>query len=162
MADAADIQSPDSLDLLLRRCQPALVRRLTLVVGDPDEAEDIAQQAFDRAAERRLSLTADKLPSWLTFVGLRLAIGGRLRRRRWGFLPLREADIAWARETDPDLWRLLSTLDRRTRAALVLTVLDGSTPETVAFALDEPREVIGDWLDNARDTLRPLIEESSE
>ncbi len=162
MAIPGEVHDLDSLDLLFRRCQPALVRRLTLVVGDPDEAEDIAQQAFVKATERWSSLSADRLPAWLAVVGLRLAIDERRRRRRWGFLPLQEADATWALQADPDLWRALSTLDRRTRAALVLTVLDGYTHAEVATALDVPRGTVSSWLSRARSRLQPLLEESPD
>ena len=41
----------DSLDDAFRAHRPWLVRRLALVVRDVDEAEDLAQQAFLRAAQ---------------------------------------------------------------------------------------------------------------
>jgi len=41
--------------------------------------------------------------------------------------------------TDPDLWRALANLDRGTRAALVMTVLDGFTQDEVAEMLNVPR-----------------------
>lgn len=41
-----------SREAAFRAHQPWLVRRLALVVGDAEEARDLAQQAFVRAAER--------------------------------------------------------------------------------------------------------------
>lgn len=77
---------------------------------------------------------------------MRLAIDERRRRRRWGFLPIRKTDQSWALATDPDLWRALDDLDRRTRAALVMTVLDGYTQEEVAEILGVPRGTVASWL----------------
>jgi RNA polymerase sigma factor (sigma-70 family) len=162
MAIPGEVHDLDSLEYEFRRCQPGLVRRLTLVVGDPDEAEDLAQDAFVRAAERRPPVSSDKLQAWLVLVGLRLAIDGRRRRKRFGLLPVHESDAGWARRADPDLWRALTTFDRSTRAAFVLSVLDGYTDDQVATALEVSRDIVGIWLAGARNQLKPLLEASSD
>jgi RNA polymerase sigma-70 factor (ECF subfamily) len=149
---------PDALDAAVRLHRPALVRRLALVVGDVDEAEDLAQQALLRAAERWPLPPEQDVGRWLAVVGLRLAIDERRRRRRWGFLPIRETDQEWAMTTDPDLWRALGELDRRTRAALVLTVLDGYSQDEVAEAFGVPRGTVASWLSRGRARLRGLLE----
>ena len=92
-------------------------------------------------------------------MGLRLAIDERRRRRRWGFLAIRETDQTWAMTADPDLWQALSSLDRRTRAALVMTVLDGYTQDEVAEFLDVPRGTVASWLSRGRARLRSVLEE---
>ena len=96
---------------------------------------------------------------WLAVVGMRLAIDERRRRRRWGFLPIRETDQMWAMTTDPDLWRALADLDRRTRVALVLTVLDGYTQDEVGELLGVPRGTVASWLSRGRARLRAVLEE---
>jgi RNA polymerase sigma-70 factor (ECF subfamily) len=148
----------ESLDVAFRRHQPWLVGRLALVVHDAEEARDLAQQTFLRAAERWPLGTDDEVARWLAVVGVRLAISERRRRRRWGFLAMAETDATWALETDPDLWRSLADLDRRTRAALVLTVVEGYTQDEVAEALGVPRGTVASWLSRARDRLRPVLE----
>lgn len=135
-----------------------LVRRLALVVGDAAEAEDLAQQTLLRAAERWPLPPGSNVQGWLAVVGVRLAIDERRRRRRWGFLPIRETDQAWAMTTDPDLWRALGDLDRRTRAALVLTVLDGFTQHEVAEMLAVPRGTVASWLSRGKAQLRAVLE----
>jgi RNA polymerase sigma factor (sigma-70 family) len=70
-----------------------------------------------------------------------------------------DADASWALETDPDLWTALLSLDRITRAALVLTVLDGYTQDEVAAALGVPRGTVASWLSRARGRLRLTLEE---
>ena len=62
--------------------------------------------------------------------------------------------------TDPDLWRALSALDRRTRAALVLTVLDGYAQDQVAEMLSVPRGTVASWLSRGKARLRDVLERS--
>ena len=139
--------------------RPWLVRRLALVVGDAAEAEDLAQLTLLRATERWPLPEGSNVRGWLATVGLRLAIDERRRRRRWGFFAIQETDQAWAMTTDPDLWRALATLDRRTRAALVMTVLDGFTQDEVAELLGVPRGTVASWLSRGRARLRAVLEE---
>jgi RNA polymerase sigma-70 factor (ECF subfamily) len=136
---------------------PWLQRRITLIVGDPEEAQDLAQEAFARAVERWPIGSHDDVARWLAAVGIRLAIDEVRRRRRWGFLQLHEADAAWAMNTDPDLWRAVSGLEPAVRAALLLTVLDGYTQEEAADALGVARGTVSSWLSRARNRLGPLI-----
>ena len=153
-----DRSGPDSLSEAVRVHRPWLVRRLALIVRDTDEAEDLAQQTFMRAAERWPFPPEQDVARWLSVVGVRLAIDERRRRRRWGFLAIRETDQEWAIDTDPDLWRALAGLDRRTRAALVMTVLDGFSQEEVAAALGVPRGTVASWLSRGRARLRGVLE----
>ena len=148
-----------SLDDAFREHQPWLVQRLALVVGDAEEARDLAQQTFVRAAERWPLPAEQNVPRWLAVVGLRLALNERRRRRRWGFLAVRDTDATWAIETNPDLWHALMSLDPRARAALVLTVLDGYTQDEVADVLGVARGTVASWLSRSRDRLRPILEE---
>jgi len=150
--------APADLESAFRAHRDWLVRRLALIVRDVEEAEDLAQETFTRAAERWPFLDVNEPARWLATVGVRLAIDERRRRHRWGFLDLRETDATWAMSTDPDLWRALGRLDRRTRASLVLTVLDGYTQDEVAEALGVPRGTVASWLARGRSKLQPLLE----
>lgn len=149
----ADRRAHD-LDSAFRAHRDWLVRRLALIVGDAEEARDLAQEAFVRAAEHWPLPDMTQPARWLSTVGVRLAIDERRRRRRWGFLDLRETDAQWAIVTDPDLWRALSRLDRRTRAAIVLTTLDGYSQDEVASMLDVPRGTVASWISRGRERLR--------
>ena len=149
----------DELEAAVLEHRPWLVRRLALVVGDAAEAEDLAQLTLLRATERWPLPEGSSIRGWLATVGLRLAIAERRRRRRWGFLEIQETDQTWAMTMDPDLWRALGTLDRRTRAALVMTVLDGFTQDEVAELLGVPRGTVASWLSRGRARLRAVLEE---
>ena len=155
---ATDIADADraghDLDSAFRAHRDWLVRRLALIVGDAEEARDLAQEAFVRLTEHWPLPDGGDPARWLSTVGVRLAIDERRRRRRWGFLDLRETDAAWAISRDPDLWRALRRLDRRTRAAIVLTTLDGFSQDEVAVMLDAPRGTVASWISRGRERLR--------
>ena len=153
--ESADVDlDGHDLDTVVRAHRDWLVRRLALIIGDAEEARDLAQETFMRAAERWPLPDAGDPARWLSTVGVRLAIDERRRRRRWGFLDLRETDATWAMAADPDLWRALFRLDRRTRAAIVLTTLDGYSQGEVAAMLDVPRGTVASWISRGRDRLR--------
>jgi RNA polymerase sigma-70 factor, ECF subfamily len=155
---AGDGANPDrsrhDLDSAYRAHRDWLVRRLALIVGDAEEAHDLAQEAFARAMEHWPLPDMTEPARWLTTVGVRLAIDERRRRRRWGFLPVRETDATWAMAVDADLWQALSRLDRRTRASIVLTTLDGYSQDEVASMLQVPRGTVASWISRGRDRLR--------
>ncbi len=147
------------IELAYGQHMPWLRRRLALLTGDPDEAEDLAHQAFVRAIERWPGGSRDEAARWLATVGIRLAIDELRRRRRWGWLRLHETQATWAFQADPDLWQALATLAPEHRAALLLTVLDGYTQEEAAQILGVPRGTIASWLSRARSRLRSVIGE---
>lgn len=142
------------LDSAFRAHRDWLVRRLALIVGDAEEARDLAQETFVRLTEHWPLTDGSEPARWLSTVGVRLAIDERRRRRRWGFLDLRDTDATWAIATDPDLWHALRRLDRRTRAAIVLTTLDGYSQDEVASMLDAPRGTVASWISRGRERLR--------
>ena len=153
--DDADVgHAGRDLDSAFRAHRDWLVRRLALIVGDAEEARDLVQETFVRAAEHWPLPDPMEPARWLSTVGVRLAIDERRRRRRWGFLDLRETDSTWAIATDPDLWRAMGRLDRRTRAAIVLTTLDGYSHDEVASMLEVPRGTVASWISRGRGRLR--------
>src|ERR1035437_6935388 len=89
-ADAA------SLEEAFRLHQPRLGRRRALIGGDAEEAKDLAQRTFVRAAERWPLPPEQDVASWLSVVGLRLALNERRRRKVWGFISVKETDAMWA------------------------------------------------------------------
>ncbi len=150
-ADESDLEAAFSVHM------PWLRRRIAEIVGDPEEASDLADEAFARAIKRWPIGSRDDVARWLATVGIRLAIDELRRRRRWGFLALHETDATWALRRDPDLWRALDRLEPRARAALFLTVLDGYTQDEVADTLGVPRGTVASWLSRAKARLRPVI-----
>lgn len=134
-----------------------LVRRLTLIVGDSDEAQDLAQTACLRAWEARDRFDGADVRAWLYTIGIRLALNEVRRRRR---LPFRARDEgSWAMAIDPDLWSALASLERRQRAALLLNVLDGYSQIEIGHQLGVPPGTIASWIARAKARLRLLLTE---
>jgi RNA polymerase sigma-70 factor (ECF subfamily) len=149
----------DSLEDAVRRHEARLIGRLALIVGDREEARDLTQQTFLRAAEHWPIGSDDEVARWLSVVSVRLALNERRRRRRWGFLPVAEDDSSWALKSDPDLWLALARLDRRIRAALILNVVEGYTQDQIADLMGVRRGTVASWLSRARTGLRAELEE---
>ena len=61
------------LEAELMAAYPLLARRLTVVLRDPDEVQDVAQAAFLRALERRHRFHGGDARAWHHTIGLRLA-----------------------------------------------------------------------------------------
>jgi len=154
------LPAESDLEASFSRNMPWLQRRLALMLGDPEEARDLAQEAFVRAVERWPIGSRDDVARWLATVGIRLAIDEIRRRRRWRFVILHETDATWAIETDPDLWNAIARLEPAARAALLLTVLDGYTQDEVAAVLGVERGTVASRLSRARSRLRPVIQEN--
>jgi RNA polymerase sigma-70 factor, ECF subfamily len=82
---------PDAYRILVDREAPAVVRACLRVLGDLQEAEDVAQEAFVTAYRALASWRADgPFGAWLARIAVRLAIRQARRRR----------SVAWIRPTD--------------------------------------------------------------
>jgi RNA polymerase sigma-70 factor, ECF subfamily len=112
---------------------------IAAVLGDRNEAEDVAQEAFARALARWPRLASYELPeAWVRQVALRLAIDSSRRLRRTvRALPLLRA----ARPADPDpgdalpftaLGHALSRIPFREREVIVLYYVADLTVEQIA------------------------------
>jgi RNA polymerase sigma factor (sigma-70 family) len=136
-------QIADGFEAATARYYEPLVRRLALIVGDADEARDLAQATYLRAFEAWHGFDGSDARAWLYTIGLRLASNERARRRRWWRRDRSFHDGTWAIATDPDLWQALDRLDRPVRTALVLGVLDGYTQAEIAGLLGVPLHCSG-------------------
>jgi RNA polymerase sigma-70 factor (ECF subfamily) len=131
-----------------------LIRRLVLVLGDPDDAEDIAQDAYLAAFRAWDRFDGTDVRAWLYTIGLRLAFNHRRRRKRWLAAIGRLEPRPWSDPADPDLWTALATLDPRTRSALLLNVVDGYTQAEIAVMLGVPEGTVASWISRGRAILR--------
>ncbi len=132
-----------------------LVRRLTVVLGDASDAEDVAQEAYLRAFRAWSRFDGRDVRGWLYTIGLRLAFDHlRTRRRRLRLLLHRPAPAAYEDVVDPDLWAAIGRLEPRVRAALLASALDGYTQREIGMMLGVPEGTIASWISRARATLR--------
>jgi RNA polymerase sigma-70 factor (ECF subfamily) len=139
---------------------PRLVRRLTLVVRDAHEAEDLAQATLERAFKSWTTLRSEDIGAWLYTVGTRLALNEVRRRRRWRWQSLGDEDSVGHLTGDPDLWNALGNLNRQERAALVMNVLDGFSQAEIADHLGVPPGTVASWISRGKARLRSQLEDT--
>lgn len=144
------------LEAELLALYPTLARRLTLVLRDASEAEDVAQAAFARALEQRHRFGGGDLRAWFYTIGLRLAFN-ELRRRRLLRARGTDPEPQWAMSTDPDLWIALAGLEPTHRAALVLSTLEGYTHDEIGRILGVPAGTVSSWLSRTKQRLRAVL-----
>lgn len=115
-----------------------IVRQMVLLTGDITEAEDVTQEAFERAWTRWTVVRAAASPeAWVRTVSRRLAVS-RWRR-------VRNATVAWRRhgpptelpELDADHVTLIAALARLPQAQRVAIVLHHLADLPVAQVADE-------------------------
>lgn len=74
----------DEFDAFYAAAFPRLTGQLFAFTGDLGEAQDVVQEAFVRAWDRRHKLQADGAPeAWVRTVAMRLAVSRWRRARRW-------------------------------------------------------------------------------
>jgi len=136
---------------------PPLVRRLTLVLGDTADAEDVAQETYLAAYRAWDRFDGVDVRGWLYTIGLRLAFN-RLRGRRRLLAAIRRVEPAPVPgPADPDLWAALAMLDPRVRSALLLSSVDGYTQAEIGRILGAPEGTIASWISRGRASLRAAL-----
>ena len=131
-----------------------IIRRLVMVLGDTNEAEDIAQDAYLHAFRAWDRFDGRDVRAWLYTIALRLAFNQLRRRRRWLAIVQRVQQAPWLDPADPDLWQALHRLDAKVRAALLMNVLDGYTQSEIAQMFGVAEGTVASWLSRARGSLR--------
>ena len=124
------------VDALFQRYGPMVLRRCRRLLGDEDEALDVAQEVFVRVWTHRDRLS-DRYPSSLLFrIATNLSLNRIRDRRREPALPGDDvlARIAVRDDLDTPLLldRLLGRHPESTRTMAVLHYVDGMTLEEVA------------------------------
>jgi RNA polymerase sigma-70 factor (ECF subfamily) len=136
----------------------ALVRRLTLVLGSLEDAEDVGQEAFLRAYRSWSRFDGADVRAWLYTIALRLAFNHLRSRRRRLAAWHRIEPKGWPDPTDPDLAAALAELDPRTRSALLLTVVDGYSQAEAAAIMGVPVGTLSSWVSRGRESLRRSLD----
>ena len=152
--DAVAREAQDAFEAAVRPHYANLVRRLVLVLGDPHDAEDVAQDAYLKAYRSWDRFDGVDVRAWLYTIALRLAFNQLRGRRRWLAAIGRIEPRAWADPADPDLSAALGTLDARTRSALLLNLVDGYTHAEIARMLSAPEGTVASWISRGRAALR--------
>jgi RNA polymerase sigma-70 factor (ECF subfamily) len=133
---------------------PSLVRRLSLVIGDPEEARDVAQTACLQAYRAWPRFDGRDVRAWLYTIGLRLAFNELRRRARHAVLPSAPEPTTWQPEVESDLWTALRELEPQPRAALLLHIVDGFSHAEVGAILGVPTGTAASWISRTKARLR--------
>lgn len=128
-------------DLLLHEQSAPLTRRLERMLGDPQLAEDVRQEAVARAwRSAPRDLPPDRLQAWLHTAARRVALDELRRRRRRSELPLHDASTVAAAPQDDDARRAaaaaLAALTPHQRMLLLLRYEQGLSLREVGALLD--------------------------
>lgn len=138
---------------------PALVRRLALVLGDPDEARDLAQATCLQAFRAWPRFDGRDVRAWPYTIGLRLAFNELRRRARHVALPWAKEPAVWQPELEADLWEALRGLEPLPRAALILHIVDGFSHAEVGQILRVPTGTAASWISRTKARLRVELDQ---
>jgi RNA polymerase sigma-70 factor, ECF subfamily len=133
----------DALDRLFQRIQEPLLRHLTLIMRNPSDAEDVAQQVFLQVHRKLEWLREPALfRPWLYRIAARQAFTHLSRRRSRGEDPLFDmAQAAVSIEqsmTFEEVRRQIGRLPAAARAVVGLHYIDGYTLEEASAILGIP------------------------
>lgn len=149
---------------LVGRYLPAVTRCAAYMLGDPAEAEDVAQDTFLRLHRKLASWEGneDGLSSWLHRVAVNLSIDRHRAPARPGSLAeigevAEPADLDGPLDRKRHIEAALAGLPERQRAALVLVHYQGFSGREAASALDVSVEALESLLARARRTLRNTL-----
>jgi RNA polymerase sigma-70 factor (ECF subfamily) len=157
----------EALDRLFQRVEVPLLRHLTLITRNPDDAQDVAQQVF-LLVYRKLAWLRDPalFRAWLYRIAARQAIAYLSRRRARGEDPLFEmAQAAIPMEqsmTFDEVRRKIDGLPPAARAVVALHYIDGYTLEESSAILGIPLGTAKSRLWSGVTRLRKLFQTGGE
>ena len=164
----------DAFRQLVERYQGAVHNLAYRMLGDPNDAEDAAQEIFMRIY-RQLGRydPSRKFSTWTLAIATNYCID-QLRRRRMQLVPL-ENIIPWARsrevgpegeaitqEARDDVQRLIMRLPEKYRAPLVLRYFEELSCAEIAEVLGMPEGTVKTQIHRARKSLEKLLAEGEE
>lgn len=136
-----------------------LVRHLTLILHDHEEAQDVAQETYWRAYRAWDRFEGGDARPWLHTIGIRLAWNELRRRRVRRGRSSQPEPVVWQPNEHLDLWNALGGLRAEHRTALVMNVLGGYTQAEIAWLLQQPPGTVGSWIASAKRDLRIHLNE---
>jgi len=162
---------------LVERYQDGVYRVIYQMVGDREQARDLAQEAFTRAFEG-LGTFNERKPfrPWICRIAANVAIDYLRRQDHPNDVPLeavfdagadRESPVpesdgpesaALSREVSDIVWRELLRLQVKWRAAIVLHHMEGMNYQEVGDILGVPRNTAKTWAHRAKRELCRSLE----
>jgi RNA polymerase sigma-70 factor (ECF subfamily) len=161
----------DCFEILIRRHQKATFNLVYRLLGDYDEAAEVAQEVFLSAYKAIHSFRGDaNFSTWLYRIAFNHASTRRrsmtLSQQRYGPLentdipndgPVDPADAVEQKEIQQEVQRALSQLDERDAALILLRDLQDVPYEEVAVMLDIPIGTVKSRLHRARQALKARL-----
>ncbi len=145
-------------DDLIERHKTLVFRTAWRMTGNPEDAEDIAQEVFLRLHKRG---DAEATAAWLYRITVNLCLD-QIRKRKSTLEP--PSDLAAATPTPEQLLsqnqqqdrlaRLIARLPERERACLVLRDLEGLTSREAAAILECSEETVRSAIHRAKEKLK--------
>jgi RNA polymerase sigma-70 factor (ECF subfamily) len=156
-----------ALGVLLERYWPSTVRYATGILGSRDDAEDVAQQTFERLWERRDAWQVEESALPLILRLTRNRSLDQLRRRaareraNANFppprSPLTPEAILEQRELRALVTKTVDSLPERRREVLLLARMQGLTRNEIAEVMDISPQTVANHLQLAMDDVRRLL-----
>jgi RNA polymerase sigma-70 factor, ECF subfamily len=157
---AARAGDTEARDRLLAALWPRAFRLAASIAGDPQLAEEAAQDALVLIAARIAALRdAEAYPAWSASIVVNAVRSARRRTPRTGPLPATIADGAFEDATAArlDVMAALAALPQWLRIPLVLRYVDGLTSREIGAALGAPSATIRFRLALGRRRLAALL-----
>lgn len=156
----------DEFDAFYAATFPRLTGQLYAFTGDHGEAQDVVQEAFVRAWDRRRTFLADDAPeAWIRTVATRLAVSRWRRAKRWLELMRGTTPPEPAPGPDPEhlaLVAALRQLPEAQRMAIVLHHLCDLSVEQVASETGARVGTVKARLSRGRVSLAKLLTTTDE
>ncbi|AZM92717.1 MULTISPECIES: SigE family RNA polymerase sigma factor [Streptomyces] len=152
----------DEFDAFYASAFPRIVGQVYSFTGDHGQAQDVVQEAFVRAWDRRRDILATEAPeAWIRTVAMRLAVSHWRRARRWLELVRRTPPLPdHAPGPGPEhvaLVAALRQLPEPQRMAIVLHHLCDLSVEQVASETGAPTGTVKARLSRGRAALAKLL-----
>jgi RNA polymerase sigma-70 factor (ECF subfamily) len=174
LIEAAKSGDQEAFRQIVERYQGAVYNLAYRMLGDPEEAEDAAQEIFVRLYRQLGRYDPErKFSTWTLAIATNYCID-QLRRRRMQLVPL-ENIIPWARARDAgpegealsresrdEVQRLLKQLPEKYRAPLVLRYWEDLSCAEIAEILGVPEGTIKTQIHRARKQLGKMLEGAEE
>jgi len=171
-------RDPEAFGVLVERYQRRVVSVAQAVVHNPDDALELAQEAFVRAYENLAQFESrSSFSTWLYRITANLAIDFRRREGRQIVLRGEDAENEISRlpnetgdsfketargELNHRLREALSQLTREHRTVILLREVEGLSYDEISDILQCPRGTVMSRLHYARNHLRSVLKSESE
>ena len=169
----------EAFGLLVGKYQDRVYNAIHRLCGNPDDAEELCQEAFVKALQSLESFRqASGFYTWLFRIAVNLAISHRRRGGRVRFHSLEQrpdadepspaeqlpdhrqagpAEAAMQADTNRQVLKALESLDEESRATIVLRDIEDLSYEEIAGILNVPVGTVKSRLFRARGQMRTLL-----